>query len=201
MGENGPLTPSDEELLSAWATGDEAAFRVLFERYAERLYRVMRREVGDPEQARDLVQQTFVQLHRARLDYDPRRPARPWIFTIARNVKRDWYRRHIRRPEGHAVDGDNLPEPSTQADQERRLAGADVRTAVASLPAAQREVVQLHWFEGLPFPEVAEIVGASTSAVKVRAHRAYQRLRELLASTPVTIGRRRTNNKTTEDES
>ena len=57
MAENGPPTPEDEQILAAWAAGDEAAFQVLFDRYAGRLHAMMRRAVGDPEQARDLVQQ------------------------------------------------------------------------------------------------------------------------------------------------
>ena len=55
-----------------------------------------------------------------------------------------------------------------------------VRAAVGRLPDGQREVLELHWFEGLPFPEVAAIVGASHSAVKVRAHRGYERLRQVM---------------------
>ena len=51
---------------------------------------------------------------------------------------------------------------------------------MADLPADQREVIELHWFDGLEFPEVAQVVGASVSAVKVRAHRGYVRLRQAL---------------------
>ncbi|MEM1417581.1 MAG: sigma factor-like helix-turn-helix DNA-binding protein, partial [Myxococcota bacterium] len=55
-----------------------------------------------------------------------------------------------------------------------------VRRAVAALPQGQREVIELHWFEGLAFQEVGAILGASTTAVKVRAHRGYERLRATL---------------------
>ena len=55
-----------------------------------------------------------------------------------------------------------------------------MRRALAALPDHQREVIELHWLGELPFPEVARAVGASLSAVKVRAHRGYKRLRDLL---------------------
>lgn len=167
--------------MAAYAAGDAAAFRPLFERFGPILLRMMRHRVGDPETAADLVQQTFVQVHRARLDYDRARPVRPWILAIGRNVLRDWLRRRHRRPEGHLADLEREVAVAAPG-QEEALERQRVRHAVAALPDPWREVLELHWFEGLPFPEVARIVGASHSAVKVRAHRAYKALRALLVT-------------------
>ena len=69
------------------------------------------------------------------------------------------------------------PERSGLEEEQQ---AARVRSALAELPGNQREVVELHWFEERPFAEVAQIVGASEGAVRVRAHRAYKRLKELL---------------------
>jgi RNA polymerase sigma factor (sigma-70 family) len=174
---------SDEELMAAYVAGDSAAFEELFRRYAPALLRVIGRQLSSPGEANDLVQQTFLQLHRARHDFKPGARLRPWIFTIALNLKREYFRRLRRRPEAPLeLDGRNdpaiLPPPPERAENERA-----VRRALDQLPPDHREVIVLHWFEGLSFPEVSAVVGASVSAVKVRAHRGYVALRKLLAET------------------
>ena len=73
---------------------------------------------------------------------------------------------------------DGRTDPQTGAyDPVRAEDARKVRVAIEKLPSGQREVIELHWFEGLPFGDVAKIVGASVTAVKVRAHRGYERLR------------------------
>lgn len=160
--------------------GDEAAFRALFERYAGRLEAFFSRGLGPRgrEGALDLVQKTFLHVHRARRDYDQERPFKPWIYTIALNVRREEGRRFMRSREV-PVDPQDGPEIGVEAavsSASDRL----VRRALGELSDSQREVVLLHWFEGLSFPEIAELLGATVSAVKVRAHRAYGELRRLL---------------------
>jgi len=171
----------DEELMAAYCAGDAQAFRALFDRYAPRLLRVMQRQVRSESDARDLVQQTFLQLHRARHDFRQDSNLRPWLFTIALNLKREYFRRRGRRPEAPLLlDGRSDPQTAAH-DPVREERARQVREAIAALPSAQREVIELHWLEGLPFQEVAQIVGASLTAVKVRAHRGYERLRTELA--------------------
>jgi RNA polymerase sigma factor (sigma-70 family) len=166
--------------MGAYVAGDAAAFRVIFERYAPLLMRAMLRELYVREEANDLVQQTFLQLHRARLDFDAGQKLKPWVFTIALNLKREYFRKKKRRPE-RAFDPESMAEPAVGALGAARV---DARRTLArvmnELPADQREVIELHWFDGLEFPEVATVVGASVSAVKVRAHRGYVRLRQAL---------------------
>jgi RNA polymerase sigma-70 factor (ECF subfamily) len=171
---------SDEQLMGAYVAGDAAAFRVIFERYAPLLLRTMLRELYVREEANDLVQQTFLQLHRARADFDAGQKLKPWVFTIALNLKREYFRRKKRRPE-RSLDAEGAPEPAVGALGAARVdARRTLARVMADLPADQREVIELHWFDGLEFPEVALVVGASVSAVKVRAHRGYVRLRQAL---------------------
>jgi RNA polymerase sigma-70 factor (ECF subfamily) len=171
---------SDEQLMAAYVGGDAAAFRVMFERYAPLLMRAMLRELYVKEEANDLVQQTFLQLHRARADFDAGQKLKPWIFTIALNLKREYFRRKKRRPE-RSFDAGGVAEPTVGALGAARVeARRTLARVMADLPADQREVIELHWFDGLEFPEVAQVVGASVSAVKVRAHRGYVRLRQAL---------------------
>jgi RNA polymerase sigma factor (sigma-70 family) len=166
--------------MAAYRAGDSSAFKELYDRYASVLYRTMLRDLRRPEEARDLVQQTFLQLHRARHDFDPSQRLRPWIFTIAMNLKREHFRRVKRRPES-PLEGEAIEEVAEPvAGDERVAATRALRQGLSELPPDQREVIELHWFDGLSFSEVAQVVGASLSAVKVRAHRGYTRLRRLL---------------------
>jgi RNA polymerase sigma-70 factor (ECF subfamily) len=166
--------------MNAYVAGDSGAFRIIFERYAPVLLRAMLRELYVREEANDLVQQTFLQLHRARRDFDSSQKLKPWVFTIAMNLKREYFRRKKRRPE-RSLDAGSAPEPAVAArGAEQVEARRSLMRALEQLPSDQREVIELHWFEELEFPEVAQVVGASVSAVKVRAHRGYVRLRATL---------------------
>lgn len=172
---------SDEALMTAYVAGDRAAFSELFCRYAPRLSRLLSRDLGGRDEVNDLVQQTFLQMHRARNDFRVGARLRPWLFTIALNLKRQHFRRLGRRQES-SLDVDGAAEPvASQGDPEADIRDAQLRRAVDQLPASQREVIVLHWFEGLSFREIAEAVGAGLSAVKVRAHRGYTALRQLMA--------------------
>jgi RNA polymerase sigma-70 factor (ECF subfamily) len=96
---------------------------------------------------------------------------------------REHYRKRGRRREQAleneaAVPADAAATPGAHDESHERA--AKVRAALARLPAQQREVIELHWFEQSPYEEIAAIVGASVAAVRVRAHRGYLRLRELL---------------------
>jgi RNA polymerase sigma-70 factor (ECF subfamily) len=140
----------------------------------------MQRQLRSREEAHDLVQQTFLQLHRARHDFQPDARLRPWLFTIALNLKREYFRRVKRRPESELVlDGHGDPK-SEAHDVARYEAAKTLSRALQQLPEAQREVIELHWFGELSFNEIATLLGASLSAVKVRAHRGYAMLREAL---------------------
>ena len=171
---------TDEELMAAYIAGDSAAFRELFDRHSPILLRVMRHQLRRPEDARDLVQQTFLQLHRSRNDFREGAQLRPWLFTIAMNLKREYFRRAGRRPES-PLDLDGRTDPAVAPRGHEQLEASDeLGFALAELPEEQREVITLHWLAGVPLPDVAQMVGASLSAVKVRAHRGYAAMRRAL---------------------
>ena len=175
---------TDEDLMRAYVAGDASAFDTLFSRYAARLSRMLARQISRPADVSDLVQQTFLQLHRARRDFRPDARLRPWLYTIAVNLKRQYFRRRGRRPETGLGELDPAAVGAF-GNPERSSVGIELRDALAQLPEGQRQVIELHWFEGLPFKDVAAVVGAGESAVKVRAHRGYGRLRTLLAPKPI----------------
>lgn len=166
---------SDEELMRRYVDGDASAFEAIFRRYGGLVLAIMRRGYADPVEAEDLAQQTFLQLHRARRDFRFDAPLRPWLLTIARNVKRDHLRRLQRRRPVVGLEG---LEPFAEDPSAARLETRElVRQAIERLPASLRAVVELHWLEGLPFARVALRLGISRGAAKVRAHRAYGQLR------------------------
>jgi RNA polymerase sigma factor (sigma-70 family) len=171
---------SDEELMLAYAGGDAAAFKELFERYAPKLERLMLRELYAKREADDLVQQTFLQLHRAKLDFDPSQRFRPWLYTIALNLKREHFRRRRRRPEVLGDLADERAAPGGAGAHEAFEAKRSLAWALARIPEENRAVIELHWFDGLSFAEIAQGLGIGAVAAKVRAHRGYQRLRKLL---------------------
>lgn len=169
---------SDEELMVAYVAGDGAAFDELFRRYAGLLRGYLRRGYLGDADTQDLTQQVFLQLHRARRDYRPDRPLRPWLMTIARNVKRDFLRREGRRPSLSALLGDETARGDRAADRVALREALD--EALGQLPGSLRRVVEAFWFEDLSHAEIARRFGISRSAAKVRAHRAYRALRRIL---------------------
>lgn len=166
-------------LLEAYLEGDAGAFRELFEREAPVVQRSLRRAGVPTSELPDLVQRTFLQLHRARRDYRRGDPVRPWIMTIAANLRRDLMRRRGRWRETDRVE-EKTNGATPQGLLEARQGERSVRQALSTLPADQRQVIELHWFEELGFAEIASLLEISESAAKVRAHRGYERLRELL---------------------
>jgi RNA polymerase sigma-70 factor (ECF subfamily) len=133
--------------------------------------------VATREQANDLLQQTWLRIHRVRHTYRPGQPVLPWIYAIARRVRVDGYRR-TRRITLHEIAMDAIPERPMQAAV--RNPGPAFDTLVAALPGAQREVVTLLKVGGLTLEEVARATSSTVGAVKQKAHRAYERLRKLL---------------------
>lgn len=141
------------------------------------LLRFFRSQVANREQADDLLQETWLRIHRVRHTYRPGEPVLPWIYAIARRVRVDGYRR-TRRITLHEVAMEVLPEAS--ASPEARNPGPTFDTLVAALPEAQREVVTMLKVGRLTLEEVACATSSTVGAAKQKAHRAYERLRKLL---------------------
>jgi RNA polymerase sigma factor (sigma-70 family) len=168
---------SDEMLMERFLGGDASAFDALFARYAARLHGYLRRMVGSTT-ADDLTQTSFLSVVRSRDRFQRGARFRPWLYAIASNAARD----HLRRArfEQPADDGE-LPEQAVETPLPDPALKKAVHAALAQLPLQQREAILLHRFEGFSFSEIAETLGLSESAVKVRAHRGYVRLRLLLS--------------------
>jgi RNA polymerase sigma-70 factor, ECF subfamily len=141
------------------------------------LLRFFKSQAANREQADDLLQETWMRIHRIRHTYRPGEPVLPWIYAIARRVRIDGYRR-TRRITIHESAMDVLPEPPTHIEPRNPL--PEFEALIAALPEGQREVVTMLKVGGLSLEEVACATSSTVGAVKQKAHRAYERLRKLL---------------------
>ena len=184
---------SDEQLLGRLRSGDREVFGPLVRRFERELFGYLRRYLGDDDLADDVFQNTFVQVFLKIQQYEPNRPAKPWLYAIATNQAIDALRRKNRRADQRA-DGAVAPDdegeprplfeliaapdagPPDHADraEQREL----VRAAVDRLPNLLREVVLLAYFQGLKYKEVADALGIPVGTVKSRLHAALTKLTE-----------------------
>lgn len=163
--------------MARYQQADPNALETLVGTLSPALLRFFRSQVASREQADDLLQETWMRIHRVRHTYRCGEPVLPWIYSIARRVRVDGYRR-TRRITLHEVAMEVLPERSAPA--EARDPGLTFESLVAALPEAQREVVTMLKAGGLSLEEVACATSSTVGAVKQKAHRAYERLRTLL---------------------
>jgi len=172
---------SDGVLMARFCQGDATAFNAIFQRYARPIQGYLTRLTGNRTAAEDLVQLTFLSLVRARGRFLPGARLKPWLYAIATNAARDQQRRN-QRPEELTAQGE-LPLHAADDTAAVRDTGLErtVQRALEQLPEGQRIPIVMHRFEGMSFAEIAEALGLTETAVKVRAHRGYARLRELLA--------------------
>lgn len=179
MPQGGPA--SDDELMKRYARGDAAAFEALYRRYEAPVYGFCLRYLGDPDRAADAFQETFVRLIDARDDYEPRGRFRSWLFTVARRVCVDHSRAASDRRASEVLP-DELPAGAPGQDVERQVAARDeAARLLATLPAAQREVILLSRYHGFTYAEIADLVGSTEAAVKQQAYRALTTLRAQFA--------------------
>jgi RNA polymerase sigma-70 factor (ECF subfamily) len=163
--------------MERYQQADPEATSALIVAVSPALLRFFKSQAANREQADDLLQETWMRIHRIRHTYRPGEPVLPWIYAIARRVRIDGYRR-IRRITVHESAMNVLPEPSPRI--EPRDALPEFETLIAALPEGQREVVTMLKVGGLSLEEVARATSSTVGAVKQKAHRAYERLRKLL---------------------
>jgi RNA polymerase sigma-70 factor, ECF subfamily len=173
---------SDSELALAYLIhDDQRAFAVLYRRSLPYLLAVARRRVGSAEAAGDLVQQAFLNAYLARDRFELGASFRPWITRILVNLCVD-HCRSRRRWACEEFDLNELVSPPAEDENERDRERLRTRRALERLSPEKRRVVEMHWLEERPFPEVAEALSERLSTVKVRAHRAYKELRRALSA-------------------
>lgn len=179
--------------MLAYAHGEAAAFDRLYERHRGGVYRFLARQCNGAAIADELFQDVWMNVIRVRASYRPTAKFATWVYTLARNRLVDHWRAN-----GHAAlvsidsDEDDATRdtvnvlPGARSDQpevrtEARALGARLCSALAALPAAQREAFLLHQEAGLPLADIAAMTGVGLETVKSRLRYALAKLRAELA--------------------
>ncbi|HEY1954796.1 MAG TPA: RNA polymerase sigma factor [Polyangiaceae bacterium] len=168
--------------MDRYATGDDRAFGVVYDELAARLYGFLIRKTNDAALAEDLLQQTFLQMHCARETYRTGMDVVPWAFAIARRLAIDSFRKRRRVIVSDPLHAEEalVSELCPDGALRTKQAAITIHETLEALPESQRTAFELLKLEGLTLAQTAETLGDSVTAVKLRAHRAYQALREAL---------------------
>ena len=179
-----PLSQADDdvELIVRIAGGDEAALAALYDRHGRLAFALACKAVGDPETAEEVVQEVFLAVWRRAGSYQREKGSvRGWLLTAVRNRSIDVLRARQSRPRTTAFD--DLPLVAPDDPAQAALAAADARTvreALADLPKDQRIAVELAYFAGLSYPEIATRLGIPLGTVKSRLRLGLERMRQRL---------------------
>ena len=175
-----PPQPAEdlESLMAAYQQGDRAAAEALIERVSPQLHRFFLAQVVSRRYADDLLQETWLRIHEARHTYRNGEPVLPWIYAIARHTRVDSYRK-VHRTEIREQQVDVLPEASAQGTGTSQP-GPDLEVLLRALPESQREVIVMLKVSEMTLEQVARATSSSVGSVKQKAHRAYEKLRQVL---------------------
>jgi RNA polymerase sigma-70 factor (ECF subfamily) len=166
--------------------GDALAYERLLEDLLPFVRGLVRARIGADANAEDVVQDVLLAIHTARHTFQAGRELEPWVRTIARNAVIDSVRRKQRQlARSSGVDAAELPEdPRARASAEADPLPRALERALEKLPPVQREAVTLLKVEGLSIAEAAARARTTPGAMKLRAHRGYLLLRDLLGREP-----------------
>jgi RNA polymerase sigma-70 factor (ECF subfamily) len=179
---------TDEELVARSLSGDEESFNQLVTRWERPIYALAYRVIGREEDARDVVQETFLRAFRALPGFKGQAKFSSWLYRIALNLCRDWIRRQKRTPVVAAPEGvdivelaaDQGPTESIEDLVARKRLSVAVADAMRSLPDEQRTAIILKEYHGLTFQEIADPQGCPLSTVKTRLYQGLNVLRRRL---------------------
>ena len=186
---------SDADLIERAASGDARALEVLYDRYSRVVYSFALRIVGDQQIAEEVLQEVFFRAWQQGGSFRANRGSFiTWLLSITHNMAIDEVRKRRRRPQ--RSDNDD-PEtalagvPDTGLDVEEEVWLGSLRqtiaAALATLPPAQREAVELAYFQGLTQREIAERLGEPLGTIKTRMRLGMQKLRDLLEGDEVDL--------------
>jgi RNA polymerase sigma-70 factor, ECF subfamily len=168
-------------LMIRYQGGSLEGFQEIYAQLAPGVRRYLLHLAGGSEIADDLLQETFLQMHRSRTAYNPKYAVRPWVFGLARNVFL-MNRRAARRWAKVYESPEDLPEFPVLPEADRLGPQDEIRRCVADLPPEQAEALLLHHEWGFSFEEIAGMLGIRAAAARARASRGMADLRVALNS-------------------
>jgi RNA polymerase sigma-70 factor (ECF subfamily) len=163
----------DEELMTLLRSGHDEPLGALMARHGNELIRFFLIRSRDPHVAQDLANETFYRIFSKAGTFEPKKPFRPWFFTVATNVFRAWQRR--RKPPEVPID--KVVETAEQPPPPAADSGAAAKL-LEQLSEVDREILVLRHYEGLKLNEIARRLGMSPGAVYTRLFRALEKLRK-----------------------
>lgn len=161
------LTKTDEELMAAYQTGDRAAFDELFLRHGGRVLAYLRAKGVSVETAQDLLQETFLRLHRTRDRYDASLPFLPWLFTIAKNLLIDFQRRETRQ------------RPSPMVEETVYPLTEKIELDLKGLNPEQRTAIEMRMIDDASFVDIARRLETTESNARQILSRGIRHLRKI----------------------
>ena len=180
----------ESTLVRHAANGDAAAWEPLVLAHQEAVFRLSYLLLGDPDDAEDVAQETFLRAYRSLHLFDDSRPLRPWILSIAANLARNRrraagrYLAALRR----LVFADPPDRTSIEEKSVMNIEAQSLWEAVQRLDEASRQIVYLRYFLALSVEETAEVLGVAAGTVKSRLHRALGRLRGVVETEFPALG-------------
>ncbi len=176
----------EAQIVAQVLKGDRQAYALLVEEYKSPIYNLAYRMTGNPEDAADLAQETFVRAFQHLQRFDPDKIFFTWLYTISLNIIRN----HLRKKRDVAAEFEpgraHLTGPIGDRENPEQLFIRNQQTTVLDaclqkLPVDLREAIILRFYSELSFEEVAAISGASVSAVKMRVYRGLEKLKEVMS--------------------
>lgn len=167
-------------MMVSYQEGTLDAFDRLYYKLKPRLFQYLLSLTLEPSRAEDLLQETFLQLHRSRRTYQPRRPVMPWAFAVARHVFLMDRRAGKRRYQHEVGELTELPDFPVPAEVEQLADREMIRGALKRVSETKREALLLHHVWGFSFAEIGALLGIRKGTAKLRAHRGMQNLRQEL---------------------
>jgi RNA polymerase sigma-70 factor (ECF subfamily) len=191
------MTRTDEELVALSIDGDVDSFNQLVVRWERPIYALAYRVIGREEEARDIVQETFLRAFRGIGNFRGQAKFSSWVYRIALNLCRDWIRRERRAPIAPTPEGVDVIELAAAQGPaesiEELVARHDMSRAVAKameqLPEEQRTAIVLKEYHGMTFQEIADLQGCPLSTVKTRLYQGLSVLRRQLQAEGHTAAR------------
>lgn len=171
---------NDEKIMLEVKAGDIEKLSTLFEEYHVKLYNFFLRMTRNREISRDLTQDVFQRILKYRETYNPEHEFRTWMYQIARNsLYQHFNKNNITVVEPESNEQKVYENSSSIQEMERESKKKLLYEALALLSKEQREIIELARFQGLKYKEIAELTDSSVAAIKVKVHRAINRLREV----------------------
>lgn len=169
-----------ENLMVRYQRADEDAAAELIRRVSPALLKYLAARIPLRRDLEDLLQECWLRVHSARHSYRPGEPVLPWVFAIVHHTWVDSYRR-FRRVQARETAVEDLRERLQPATDPVSSSGLLFEQLLNELPDSQREVILLLKVSGMSLEEVARATSSTVGAVKQKAHRAYEKLRKVLA--------------------